>query len=69
MAVQIEQFHTVVKRLATGPKNIMASIRNGYLRLVKTNFTRLTIDLEWVAEARRSTVSTHTYCTRNLTFH
>jgi hypothetical protein len=40
----------------------MASMRNHYLLLISSNFTRLTTtDMGWVAEARRSTVSAHAY--------
>jgi hypothetical protein len=54
---QVEQFHTVVKGLARGPRNIMASIRNQYLRLVTSNFTRLTTEIDWVVKARKSTAA------------
>ena len=35
----------------------MASIRNHYLLLVASNFTRLTSPLNWVVEARKSTAA------------
>ena len=57
MCVQIEQFHTVVKGLARGPRNTMASIRNNYLLLVSSNFTRLAAPIDWVIEAKRSTAA------------
>lgn len=51
----------------------MASIRNHYLLLIASNFTRLNTELDWVANARSSSVMcsarTHSYCTRNLKFH
>jgi hypothetical protein len=35
----------------------MASIRNHYLLLVASNFTRLTTPIDWVVEARQSTAA------------
>jgi hypothetical protein len=55
--VQVEQFHTVVKGLNRGPKNTMASIRNHYLLLCASNFTRLMAPIDWVVEARASTAA------------
>jgi hypothetical protein len=43
--------------MARGPRNTMASIRNHYLLLVASNFTRLTAPLEWVVQARASTAA------------
>jgi len=57
MCVQIEQFHTVVKGLNRGPRNTMASIRNHYLLLCSSNFTRLAAPLGWVVKARGSTAA------------
>jgi hypothetical protein len=37
----------------------MASIRNHYLLLVASNFTRLTTELDWVVKARRSTAAAY----------
>jgi hypothetical protein len=55
--VQVEQFHTVVKGLATGPRNILASIKNQYLRLTSSNFTRLSIEIDWAVKPRKSTAA------------
>jgi hypothetical protein len=57
MCSQIEQFHTVVKGLARGPRNTVASIRNHYLLLVSSNFTRLAMDVPWVVKPRVSTAA------------
>jgi len=59
LCVQVEQFHTVVKGLTRGLRNTisMASIRNHYLLLVSSNFTRLTCPIDWVVQARNSTAA------------
>jgi hypothetical protein len=55
--MQVEQFHTVVKGLARGPRNTLTSIRNHYLLLVSSNLTRIAAPLEWVVKARDSTAA------------
>ena len=59
MCEQVEQFHTVIKGLARGLRNTMASIRNNYLLLVSSNFTRLTcpLPIDWVVQAKGSTAA------------
>jgi hypothetical protein len=54
---QVEQFHTVVKGLARGPRNTIASIRNHYMLLVNSNFTRIAAPLDWMVKARDSTAA------------
>ena len=57
VCTQVEQFHTVVKGLARGPRNTIASIRNHYLLLVNSNFTRIAAPLDYVVKARDSTAA------------
>lgn len=59
LCLQIEQFHTVVKGLNRGPRNTLASIRNHYLLLCSSNFTRLTAPVDWVVDAKTSTAATY----------
>ncbi len=59
LCVQIEQFHTVVKGLNRGPRNTMASIRNPYLLLCASNFTRLSAPVDWVIKAKTSTAASY----------
>jgi hypothetical protein len=55
--LDIERFHTLFKGLARGTKNIMASICNHYVLLEASQMNRATVDMEWAAPARRSSIA------------
>ena len=55
--LDIERFHTLFKGLARGTKNIMRSICNHYVLQEASQMNRNTMDMEWAAPARRSSIA------------
>ena len=55
--MDIERFHTLFKSLARGRTNVMESIKNHYEVLEASLQNRGTVNMEWTADARRSTMA------------
>ena len=55
--LDIERFHTKFKGLARGTRNVMQSICNHYVLQEASQMNRATVNMEWAAPARRSSVA------------